>query len=53
MIEHLYDSHPWRRRLGEFEHEAELADIAGALDVQHARLVDAAARAQRDGGWYR
>ncbi len=37
---------------GEFELEDELADIAGVLNVQHARLVDVAARAQRDGGWF-
>jgi len=37
---------------GEFELEDELADIAGVLNVQHARLVDVAARARRDGGWF-
>ena len=36
----------------EFELEDELADIAGVLNVQHARLVDVAARARRDGGWF-
>lgn len=33
------------------DHEAELAGIAGILNDQHARLVRAVARAERDGGW--
>ena len=36
---------------GYFEHEEQLADVAGVLNVTHARLVDVAARAKRDGGW--
>ena len=36
----------------EFEHEEQLAEIAGILNAQHARLVAVAARALRDGGWF-
>src|SRR5215204_4557930 len=36
----------------EFEHEEALAEIAGVLNAQHARLIDIAARAQREGGWF-
>jgi 5-methylcytosine-specific restriction endonuclease McrA len=36
----------------EFEHEVQLAEIAGILNAQHARVVDVAARAFRDGGWF-
>ena len=36
----------------EFEHEDQLAEIAGILNAQHARLVEVAALAQRDGRWF-
>jgi hypothetical protein len=36
----------------EFGHEEQLAEIAGILNAQHARLVDVAARALREGGWF-
>ena len=36
----------------EFEHEEALAEVAGVLNAQHARVIDIAARAQREGGWF-
>jgi hypothetical protein len=35
-----------------FAYEDELAEVAGIVNAQHARLVRVAARAQRDGGWF-
>ena len=32
--------------------EDELAEVAGHLDVQHARWVEVTARAAADGGWH-
>ena len=40
------------RAPGEYlEHEERLADAAGVLNVAHARAVEVASRAKRDGGW--
>src|SRR5918994_337443 len=49
-IEHMYDT-TVSAPSGYLEHEAQLADAAGVLNVAHARAVDVAAGAKRDGGW--
>jgi len=50
VIERLYD-HFMTVAMVESDIEDELADVAGQLNVQHARLVRIVNRAQRDGGW--
>jgi hypothetical protein len=50
VIERLYDT-VMKSAAVEIDVEEELADIAGHLNVQHARLVRIVSRAGRDGGW--
>ena len=46
----MYDE-PMRAPGEYLEHEERLADAAGVLNVAHARAVEVASRAKRDGGW--
>src|ERR671912_2243882 len=46
----MYDE-PTRAPDEYLEHEERLADAAGVLNVAHARAVEVASRAKRDGGW--
>src|SRR3954447_25809340 len=46
----MYDARMWTAA-DEFQHESELAEIAGILNAQHCRLVGVAARALADGRW--
>jgi hypothetical protein len=46
----MYDVGMWTSA-DKFRHENELAEIAGILNAQHARLVGVAAGALADGRW--